>query len=141
LFEIYEYYLKPEDLSLRDLNKVDLIKLFKDAIYEGFIVSSESFLLYLNVLTEYVMFKSSQTKDFSNSLKQIKIIRENRFDFIKDIHVEDSYFYKDNYLISKLSKLDLTISDDFIKDFDVYLIYLISNPLTLTDKKQKIKKY
>jgi len=140
LFEIYEYYLKPEDLSLRDLNKVDLIKLFKDAIYEGFIVSSESFLLYLNVLTEYVMFKSSQTKDFSNSLKQIKIIRENRFDFIKDIHVEDSYFYKDNYLISKLSKLDLTISDDFIKDFDVYLIYLISNPLTLTDKKQKIKK-
>ncbi len=140
LFEIYEYYLDPEDLSLRDLNKVDLIGFFKDAINEGFIISSESFSLYLEVLTEYIMFKSTQTKDFSNSLKQIKMIRENRFDFIKEIPIEDSYFCKDTYLISKLSKLDLTISDDFIKDFDVFLIYLISNPLTLTEKKQKIKK-
>ncbi|TFZ39949.1 hypothetical protein E4100_06705 [Soehngenia longivitae] len=140
LFEIYEYYLDPEDLSLRDLNKVDLIGFFKDAINEGFIISSESFSLYLEVLTEYIMFKSTQTKDFSNSLKQIKMIRENRFDFIKEIPIEDSYFCKDTYLISKLSKLDLTISDDFIKDFYVFLIYLISNPLTLTEKKQKIKK-
>jgi len=140
LFEIYEYYLDPEDLSLRDLNKVDLIGFFKDAINEGFIISSESFSLYLEVLTEYIMFKSTQTKDFSNSLKQIKMIRENRFDFIKEIPIEDSYFCKDTYLISKLSKLDLTISDDFIKDFDVFLIYLISNPLSLTEKKKKIKK-
>lgn len=141
LFEIYDYYLVPEDLSLRDLDKVDLIQFFKDAIYEGFIISSESFSLYLDSLTEYVMFKANQTKDFSNSLKQIKTIRENRFDFIKEIPVNENYFYKDTYLISKLSRLDLSGSDNFIKDFDVFLIYLISNPLTLTEKKQKIKKF
>ncbi|HPP31802.1 MAG TPA: hypothetical protein PK083_05010 [Soehngenia sp.] len=140
LFEIYDYYLKPEELSLRDINKVDLIKLFRDAIYDGFIVSSESFLLYLDALTEYVIFKSNQTIDFTLSLQQIRKIRENRFEFINEIHTEDSYFYKDNYLVSKLSELDTTINDDFIKDFDVYLIYLISNPLTLTDKKQNVRK-
>lgn len=140
LFEIYDYYLKPEELSLRDINKVDLIKLFRDAIYDGFIVSSESFLLYLDALTEYVIFKSNQTIDFTHSLQQIRKIRENRFEFINEIHTEDSYFYKDNYLVSKLSELDTTINDDFIKDFDVYLIYLISNPLTLTDKKQNVRK-
>ncbi|MBC7087471.1 MAG: hypothetical protein H5T96_03155 [Tissierellales bacterium] len=140
LLELYDYYLSPEDLSLRDLNRIDLNELFLNTIYDGFISSSETFSLYLDVLTEYILFKENQTNDFHDSLEQIKQIRENRFDFIREINKGESHFYKDKYLVSKLNEFDLTFNDDFIKDFDVFLIYLISNNLSLTDKKQKIKK-
>lgn len=140
LMEIFEYKLADDDLSLVDINKIDLDDFFKEAIDDGFISSKDDFNLYLNSLKAYLKFLSQGNPDFRSSYNQIIEISSNRFKYMLKLKDDNFNYDYDRMLASAISnKLDRK-SLGFIWDLDRFLIFAMEFEIELTKKKKKIGK-
>ncbi len=140
LIEFFEYYLADEDLSLYDIDQVDLNLFFNSAINDGFIMSSKVLNSYIYTFKIYLGFLSNIDKKYKDSYDDILTISDMRFYFMSLLKEVKSPFDIDENFCN-------TIKDDFnnfyfipIIDFDKFIFYIINNPIELTNKTKKIKR-
>lgn len=140
LIDLFEYYLGDEDLSLYNLDQVDLNLFFHSAIKDGFIMSNEVLNSYITSLKIYLGFLNNKNKKYHNSYNSILEISKNRFQLmsllsqVKLPFAIDERFYK---------AIKGEFSDFYsipIIDFDKFILYIINTPLGLTKKSKKIKR-
>lgn len=140
LFEFFEYYLVDQDLSLRDLDKIDFNQFFYSSIEEGFIMSSGVLNSYIHSLKIYLGFLSNVNKKYKEAYKNIRAISNSRFHFMDLLKKTKVPFKIDESFCN-------TIKGDFndfhsmpIVDFDKFILYLMNSPVELTAKGKKIKR-
>ena len=140
LIEFFEYYLADDDFSLRDIDQVDLKLFFDSAIGDGFIISNEMLNSYIQTFKIYLAFLSNIDKKYKDTYKSILCISNSRFYFMN--------LLKDKKIPFKINEdFCNAIQDDFndfysipLIDFDKFLLYMINNPVELTNKSKKIKR-
>ena len=140
LMDFFEYYLIENDLSLYDLNEIDLNLFFTQAIKDSFILSMEDLNSYISTFKDYLAFLSNKDPIYKENYKEILNISKSRFQIGKLFEDTDIPFKLDNNLCDALenqlddSSLLLSI------DFDKLILYILNNPLKLTKKRKYIQR-
>lgn len=140
LIDLFEYYLGDEDLSLYDLDQVDLDLFFNSAIKDGFIMSNEVLNSYIYALKVYIGFLNNKNKKYTNSYNNILEISKNRFQFMSLLsQVKVPFKIDDGFYNAIKGEFNDFYSVPII-DFDKFILYAINTPIGLTAKTKKIKR-
>lgn len=140
LMEIFEYRLMNDNLSLLDVNKIDMDKFFKEAIDDGFISSKEDFNSYLNTLKAYLVFLGPASPDYKLTYNQIVEISINRFKYMENLKNDNFNYNYDRILVSNISNKLSPNALTFVWDLDRFLIYAMEFEIQLTEKRKEIGK-
>lgn len=140
LMDFFEYYLADDDLTLYDLDHMDLNLFFKEAIRDGFIPSQEDLHSYIRTLKEYIGFLSQVDPEYKQAYKNILEISENRFSFIKHFKLTKPIFKIDHSFSSLVSNILNEEALSILMDLDKFILYLIDESLELTKKRKHIKR-
>lgn len=140
LIDFFEYYLVEEDLTLYDVDRIDFEYFFKHAIEDGFIDSQDSLNSYISTIKKYLLFLSTLYPEYKESYLQLLDISKNRFSYMSDLRSTNVNFKIDNQLASILT---LSLNEDaqnFLMDYDKFLLYTVEKPLELTQVNKFIKR-
>ena len=140
LLDFFEYYLADEDLTLYDLDQIDLEYFFKLAIEDGFIVSQMDLNSYILTFKKYLRFLSNKDSDYKDVYKKILDISKARFELMNQLKLVKSPFVIDKELSSSVSNYLNEDAISFIMDYDKFMLYILDYPLSLTEKNKYIKR-
>ena len=140
LMEIFEYGLMDKDLSLQNIDKINLYTFFKDAINDGFINSKEDYNLYLETLKAYLTFLGPGNPKYRESYNQVVEISNNRFRYMRELRNTNFNYKYDRMLVSTISNRLNTHAITFVGDLDRFLIFVMEFEIQLTDKRKEIQK-
>lgn len=140
LINLFEYYLMEEELSLYDLNQLDIQSLLKSAIKDGFISSQRVFSSYISTLKKYLGFLKNKNPIYKEAYKKILEISKNRFLYIDNSKEIKSPFNINRNIVSGINNRLNEDAFDFVMDYEKFLLYIMSNPLEVTAKKKFIKR-
>ena len=140
LIEIYEYYMSDDEMTLKDIDQIDLEQFFSDGIDEKFITSPLILKEYIRTLREYLNFLSRNSSGYKNSIEELKIISQNRFNLIKEVLRQNRLSQGDPLLSIRLREIDHIPTNMYLNDFDRFLLYIYEDPLELTKARKSIKK-
>ncbi|MBC8590062.1 hypothetical protein [Wansuia hejianensis] len=139
LLNISEYCLINQDMTLYDLDQIDMEDLFDQAIEDEFINSKDELNSYIGTLKKYLSFLNKRYSQYNEVYNDILHISENRFFYMSRLGFQDS-FQLDRRMVqligSKLNNNALSIT----MDFDKFILYCGGEVLELTDKNKYIKK-
>lgn len=140
LLDFFEYYLADEDLTLYDLNKVDLICFFHTAIEDGFIVSQEDLNSYIATFKKYLGFLSNKDSNYKDIYKEMLHISKSRFELMNQLKLVKSPFVIDKELSNAVSNYLNEDAISFIMDYDKFILYILDYHIGLTEKNKYIKR-
>lgn len=140
LIDFFEYYLVDEELTLYDLDQVDLNDFFQLAIEDGFIVSHEDLNSYIATFKKYLKFLSNKDHDYKEVYKAILDISESRFEYMNKLKYVKSPFLIDKSLSNSVSNHLNEDAISIIMDYDKFILYVLDSSLSLTEKNRFIKK-
>ncbi len=140
LIDFFEYYLVDEDLTLYDIDRIDFEMFFKQAIEDGFIDSQDSLNSYISTIKKYLQFLSTVYSEYKDSYIQLLEISKNRFSFMKDLKSTSTNFKIDKHLSSILDISLNHVAENFLMDYDRFLLYTVEKPLELTHVNKFIKR-
>lgn len=140
LIEFFDYYLSNDDLTLYDMNQVDLYEFIDDAIFDGFISSQEDLNSYIRTLKLYLSFLSNKNSIYNQAHKDIRNISDNRFLIMEKLESNTGFFHIDRNLQDKIEPMLNEEALIFLNDMDKFLLYILDKPLELTLAKAKIKR-
>lgn len=140
LMDFFEYYLADEDLTLYDLDEIDLSDFFKEAIEDGFLSSKEDLNSYISTFKKYLNFLSNMNANYKPAYKRILDISRNRFNFMKKFKSVKPSFQIDQSLSRLVSGSLNEEAISILMDLDKFILYIIDRPLELTLKNHYIKR-
>lgn len=140
LIDLYEYYLADDDLTLYDIDKMDLKNFFKDAISQGFIISQNDLNLYIATLKNYIGYLNNKFDHYQEAYQEIFNISQDRFELMNILKSTELPFSIDKELSNVVATFLNQDSLELIIDFDKFLLYIIDEDLELTNKTQHIKR-
>lgn len=140
LMDFFEYYLADEDLTLYDLDEIDLSYFFTEAIQDGFISSHENLNSYISTLKKYIGFLSNMNPEYKDAYKDILDISTNRFNFMKQFKLVKPIFNIERNFSNLVSNLLNEDAISLLMDLDKFILYIIDKPLDLTAKNKHIKR-
>ena len=140
LMDFFEYYLADEELTLHDLDKIDLNLFFIEAIKDGFLSCHEDLHSYIGTLKKYIGFLSNMNPEYKKAYKSILDISKDRFSFMKQFKLVKPIFKIDHHFSSLVSHLLNEEALSILMDLDKFILYVIDNPLELTTKNKYIKR-
>ncbi len=140
LIEFFEYYLVEKDLSLSDLDQIDFNQFFSKSIESSFILSIEDLNSYISTFKYYLEFLFKKDSKYKKAYENILDISSSRFQ-IAELFKNTEFSFK---LDTKFSKALEGYLDDYslilTMDFDKFMLYILNNPLKLTEKNKHIKR-
>lgn len=140
LIEFFEYYLVEKDLSLSDLDQIDFNQFFSKSIESSFILSIEDLNSYISTFKYYLEFLFKKDSKYKKTYEDILDISSSRFQ-IAELFKNTEFSFK---LDTKFSKVLEDYLDDYslilTMDFDKFMLYILNNPLKLTEKNKHIKR-
>lgn len=140
LMDFFEYYLIERDLSLSNLNDIDLNIFFTEAIKNSFILSMEDLNSYISTFKDYLKFLSNKDPIYKETYKEILNISESRFQTAKLFEDTSIPFKLDDKFSKTLERHLDEYSLILTMDFDRLMLYILNNPLGLTKKRKYIKR-
>lgn len=140
LMDFFEYYLADEELTLHDLDKIDLNLFFTEAIQDGFISCHEDLHSYIGTLKRYIGFLRNINSEYKDAYKSILDISKNRFSFMKQFKLVKPVFKIDHHFSNLTSNLLNEEALSILMDLDKFILYVIDKPLELTSKSKHIKR-
>lgn len=140
LINLFEHYLVEYGLCLHDIDEKKVEELIDEAIKDGLISSQHELSSYISTLKKYYGYLKSTDKNYRKIYEKILEISKNRF-----LYIDTTGGFKTNFNINRniSNNISHAINEnafDFIMDYEKFLLYLISNPLEITKKKQNIKR-
>lgn len=139
LVNLFEYYLSEEDMTLYDLDQLDLQDLFHDAIEDNFINSQEELNSYIKTLKDYLSFLNNKDDNYRDAYLEMLDISENRFYYMNLLNSSDS-LQIDQGLVNRINS---NLNDDaltMIMDYEKFLLFMGEDPVELTAKNRHIKR-
>lgn len=140
LIDFFEYYLIDNDLSLYNLDEIDFNIFFHKAIKNSFILSMEDLNSYIATFKSYLGFLSNKDSFYKETYNSILDISKKRFQLIELFNDTAIPFKID----SNLCKILQGYLDDYslllTMDFDKFILYILNNPLKLTEKNKHINR-
>lgn len=140
LVEFFEYYLVQEDLTLYDLDQLDFKDFFNEAISDGFINSQDDLNSYINTLKRYMNFLSNKSSDYKEAYLDLLDISEDRFSYMENLKSINTPFVIDRKLESHIAGVLNDTAINILTEFDKFILYIVDNPLELTQKLKQIKR-
>ncbi len=140
LIDFFEYFLADNDLTLYNLDQVDLNLFFKEAIRDGFLSSQEDLHSYISTLKKYTSFLSNINPIYKETYKSVLDISKNRFKYINKFKKVKPVFEIDHDFSSLVSGHLNEEALSILMDLDRFILYIIDSPLKLTKKKNHIKR-
>ncbi|CCQ94624.1 hypothetical protein CULT_20064 [[Clostridium] ultunense Esp] len=140
LINLFEYCLMEEELSLYDLDQLDIEHLLKAAIKDGFISTQREFSSYISTLKKYLGFLKNKNPVYRETYKKILEISKNRFLYIDNSKEIKSPFDINRNIVNGINNRLNEDAFDFIMDYEKFLLYIMSNPLEVTAKKKYIRR-
>lgn len=139
LTNIFEYALADNDMTLYDIDQLNLHKFFNDAIDESFINSHDEFNSYISTLKYYLKYLSMVDSYYKDSYSDILEISKNRFQYMKRFDL-DNTLNIDKYItsIAGFGLNDKTL--DLLLDYDKFILYISDKDLELTAANKHIKR-
>lgn len=140
LIDFFEYYLEDYDLTLYDLDKINLYSFFTEAIQDGFISSHENLNSYISTLKSYLVFLSNMNNEYKEVYKEILNISKSRFDLMKQFaSVKAPFKINRNFLSYIYNQLNDDVMS-LLMDYDKFILYVLDRPLDLTINNKHIKR-
>lgn len=140
LMEIFEYTLMDKELTLQDIDQIDIAQFFKDAIEDGFIKSKEDYHSYLDTLKAYLIFLGPSNPEYKATYNQLIEISKNRFKYMDHLKNNNFNYDYDRMLVSTITNRLSTDALTFVGDLDRFLIFVMEFEIELTEKKKEIRK-
>jgi len=140
LIEFFDYYLFNEDMTLYDMNQIDLYDFIDAAMFEGFINSQEDLNSYIRTLKLYLSFLSNKNTIYNKVFMDIKDISEKRFLIMEKLESNTRLFQIDSGLQERIEPMLNEQSQGFLNDMDKFILYILENSLILTYAKNNIKR-
>lgn len=140
LSNIVEFYLASEDMDAKELKDLNLDDFFTSAIEEGLIAVKSELLSYIKTLKLYFNFLSKKSKDYEFIYLELLSINKNPFKYVKQLNSYDANFIMDRNFSYYIKDVLNHRALDFIRDFDLFLLYIEANNMDLTLKNKKIKR-
>ncbi len=140
LIDFFEYYLADDEISLLNIDDLDLDRFFHCAINDGFIISAESLNSYIQTFKLYLGFISNIDSKYKKSYDNILNISKKRFYFMELLKTVKIPFEVDANLSKEIKKNLNHFYNIPIIDFDKFMLYMLNKPLDLTATHKKIKR-
>lgn len=137
LMNFFEFYLIENDLTLKDINKIDFALLAKKAIEENYINSKEDFSSYLRTFKSYLKFLKGKDIKYKLSYEEILDISKNRFIYFNLINQADNPFKINKKIANGIYKKFNEKSFSTLMDYERFLLNIMNDPLSL-DKNNQI---
>lgn len=139
LTNIFEYALADNDMTLYDIDQLNLDKFFSGAIEEGFVNSHDEFNSYISTLKHYLKYLSISDSYYKDSYSDLLDISKNRFQYMNRLDVENSLNIDKN--LASMASFGLNDrSLDLLLDFDKFILYISDTDLSLTSANKHIKR-
>ena len=132
LVEIYDLVLKPVDLNLKDIDKIDVLTFFMEIIEEEIIITQEELNTFINALKSYVNFLAKIDRGYAKKKTEMREISKNRFKLMKKLRPYSQHLDQDPRLIDILTRYEEEEIGPIVKDVDTYLLYMTRNSIKLT---------
>ncbi len=139
LTNIFDYALADNDMTLYDIDKLDLTTFFSESIQDGFINSQEELNVYINTLKIYLQFLSMVDSQYKESYKEILNISKNRFKIMEKLDTKNSF----NLDKSLASTISYSLNDEamgVLLDYDKFILYISDFEMKLTSTNKHIKR-
>lgn len=140
LINIYEYFLMEDDLTLYDLDEVNIKELLDLAIEDKLIYSQSQLSSYISSLKAYLGFLKTTLPEYKEAYDSILEISKNRFLYMDHIQDSEPIFAINNSLSNRIPNLLNNKTFNFIMDYERFVLYIMGNPLEVTAKKKYIKR-
>lgn len=140
LINIYEYFLMEDDLTLYDLNEVDIKEFLNLAIKDNLIYSQSQLSSYIASLKIYLNFLTTKFPEYKKAYDGILEISKNRFLYIDSTKDCKPLFKVNNNLSNRIENSLNETALNFIMDYERFVLYIMGNPLEVTAKKKHIKR-
>lgn len=140
LMEIFEFELMEKELSLQDIDKVDIEKFFINAIKDGFIVSKEDYNSYIDTLKAYLKFLGPSNPKYKETYNRVIQISNNRFKYMSKLQNTNFDYSYDRMLVSVISNRLNDEALTLVGDIDRFLIFAMEFEIGLTPKRKEIQK-
>lgn len=139
LTNIFDYVFSDNDMSLYDIDDLDLKSFFNEAIKDGFINSQEELNSYITTLKTYLYFLSIGDPEYRESYNTMLAISKNRFKYLNKLDTQNSFALDKNLASSisfKLNEQALSL----LMDYDKFILYISDTNLKLTSTKKHIRR-
>lgn len=140
LMEIFEYSLMDMNLSLHDINMIDIPEFFRDGVRDGFIKSKEDYNSYINTLKAYLIYLGPSNPEYKTTYNQVIEISKNRFKYMDKLKNDNFDYDYDRMLVSTINNRLSNDALDFVGDLDRFLIFVMEFEIELTEKRKEIRK-
>ncbi|MDR7869442.1 MAG: hypothetical protein RIN55_01190 [Tissierellaceae bacterium] len=139
LSNIFEYALADKDMTLYDIDKVNLNNFFSEAIKDGFINSHEDFNSYIATLKSYLQYLSIGDNQYKDSYSEILKISKDRFKYMSELDINNSFNLDRNLASLVTFNLD-DQAISIVLDYDKFILYISDTDIKLTSTKKQIKR-
>lgn len=139
LSNIFEYALADNDMTLSNIDRIDLSSLFNEAIDDDFINSQEELNSYITTLKAYLHYLSMRDSKYEYSYSQILEISKDRFKLMSKLDTNNSFnLDKDLSSLIAFSLNEQAMSVIF--DYDKFILYNSDSDMKVTSTKKHIKR-
>lgn len=140
LINLYEFYFLDSDMTLYDLDQVDLERLFKDAIEDGFISAQWELSSYISTLKKYLKYLKSKNPEYRKTYDNILEVSQNRFLYTDYLKQMDPPFNINRHLSSRIVNVLNEKAFKFIMDYERFILYIMNSPLEVTATRKYLKR-
>ena len=140
LVNLFEYYLMDEEMTLYDLNQINMEELINILIEDGFVNCQSELSSYIATLKKYLGFLKNKSSIYEEVFEEILEISKNIFIYINKIQYMEKPFNIDRSTSSKIANLLNEQAFDFIMDYEKFILYIMNKPMETTKKKKHIKR-
>lgn len=140
LINLFEYYLADEEMTLYDLDEIDMEDLVNILIEDGFINCHLELVSYVNSLKKYLGFMRNRSADYQESYDELLNVSKNIFIYMKEIEYTEKPFDINKNAANKLENSLNEQALRLILDFEKFLLYIMNQPLETTKTLQHIKR-
>ena len=140
LINIYEYYLYDNDMTLYDLDEIDLKELLKDAVESNIIHSKKDLDSYISTLKKYLASLKDSDPSYSETYDEIVQIGKNRSSFIEPKGPITMPINRNKELEQATEESLNKKAIDFLNDYEKYLSYIENNKVGTTEANKFVKR-
>ena len=140
LSDLVPFYFASEYASLNNLLDIDIDDIILASIDNAIIVSRKDLMTFIDTLKLYFGFLSNKSNDYYDLFNQIDEISKSPFKYIRHVNSYDTDFSIDRNFTYYVESFLNEKAENMINDFDMFLLFLESDDITLTPKKKLIPK-
>ena len=140
LINLFEYYLMDEEMTLYDLDQINMEELISALIEDGFITDQSELVSYIDTIKRYLGYLKNKYPIYKESYEEIFKIYQDIFIYLNKVQYAEKPFNIDRSINYRIASILNEQALNFIMDFEKFILYIINEAVELTKKRKHIKR-